>query len=129
MFGNVKCSSYFCIRLLTTLNFKIMAIYGDEKHNENMESIEQIKDEFNFFLDQKVTTWMRTRFCVEAHTREEAIEIAKRDYTKLCEREVWEEILECTECMSLKENEGCTTEELYIDEFLPKMIWENGKEM
>jgi hypothetical protein len=31
--------------------------------------------------------------------------------------------------MSLKENEGCTTEELYIDEFIPKMIWENGKEM
>lgn len=24
MFGNVKCSPYLCIRLLTTLNFKIM---------------------------------------------------------------------------------------------------------
>jgi hypothetical protein len=129
MFGNVKCSPYFCIRLLTTLNFKIMAIYGDEKHNENMESIEQIKDEFYFYIDEKVTTWMRTRFCVEAHTREEAIERAKKSYEKLCEGEGWEEIPDCTERMSLKENEGCSTVEMYLDENQVNKVWENGEEM
>jgi hypothetical protein len=113
-----------------------MAIYEDGKHNENMEHIEQPIQIFDFFLDQKITAWMRTRFCVEAHTREEAIERAKKSYEKLCEGERWEEIPDTQEVMSLKENEGCSTVEIYIDEVLAKPIivkeikvWENGEEM
>jgi hypothetical protein len=127
MFGNVKCSLYLCIRLLTTLNFKIMAIYGDGKHNENMENIEQIKHEFDFYIDEKVTTWMRTRFYVEAHTREEAIEIAKKSYEELCEVEEWEEIPDCIERMSVEENDGCSTVEMYLDEERVNKVWENGE--
>ena len=106
-----------------------MAIYGDGKHNENMEHIEQPIQIFDFFLDQKVTTWMRTRFYIDATTREEAIEKAKKQYEELCEKEIWEEIPDCTERMSLKENEGCSTEEIFIDEVLVTKVWENGEEM
>jgi hypothetical protein len=127
MFGNVKCSPYLCIRLLTTLNFKIMAFYGDGKHNEDIENIEQIKHEFDFYIDEKVTTWMRTRFYVEAHTREEAIEIAKKSYEELCEVEEWEDIPDCIERMSVEENDGCSTVEMYLDEERVNKVWENGE--
>ncbi len=103
-----------------------MAIYEDGKHNENMEHIEQPIQIFDFFLDQKVTTWMRTRFCVEAHTREQAIERAKKSYEKLCEGERWEEIPDVQETMSVRDNGGFSTEEVYIDEFPTIKIWENG---
>ncbi len=32
---------------------------------------------FDFFLDQKVTTWMRTDFSIEANNLNEAVKIAK----------------------------------------------------
>ena len=43
-----------------------MAFYGDGKHNENMEHVSPTTKEFVFNLDQKVTTWMRTEFTIEA---------------------------------------------------------------
>ena len=103
-----------------------MAIYGDGKHNENMEHIEQLMETFDFFLDQKITTWMRTRFSVEAASREEAIEKAKKEYEKLCEQEIWEEIPDVQETMTVRDNAGFSTEEVYIDEFPTIKIWENG---
>jgi hypothetical protein len=127
MFGYVKYPPYLCNILITTLNFKIMAIYGDGKHNENMENIEQIKHEFDFYIDEKVTTWKRTRFYVEAHTREEAIEIAKKSYEELCEVEEWEDIPDCIERMSVEENDGCSTVEMYLDEERVNKVWENGE--
>ena len=103
-----------------------MAIYGDGKHNENMEHIEQPIQIFDFFLDQKITTWMRTRFYIEATSREEAWEKAKKDYEKLCEMRIWEEIPDVQETMSVRDNAGFSTEEVYIDEFPTIKIWENG---
>ena len=35
---------------------------------------------FEFFLDQKVTTWMRTDFEVKANNLNEAVKIAKQMY-------------------------------------------------
>ena len=32
-----------------------MAIYGDGKHNENMEHID--KKQYDFYIDRKVTIW------------------------------------------------------------------------
>ena len=126
MFGNVKCSPYICIIINHHLIFKLMAIYGDGKHNENMEHIEQPMETFDFFLDQKITTWMRTRFSVEATSREEAIEKAKKEYEELCWDESWEEIPDVQETMSVRDNAGFSTEEVYIDEFPTIKIWENG---
>lgn len=103
-----------------------MAIYADGKHNENMEHIEQPIQIFDFFLDQKITTWMRTRFCIEATSREEAIEKAKKDYEKLCEQEYWEEIPDTQETMSVRDNGGFSTEEVWESDVIVTKIWENG---
>ena len=103
-----------------------MAIYGDGKHNENMEHIEQPMETFDFFLDQKITTWMRTRFYIEATSREEAIEKAKKQYEGLCEKEIWEEIPDVQETMSVRDNGGFSTEEIYEGDGFPySKVWEN----
>lgn len=47
-----------------------MAIYGDGKHNENMEHVS--KQEFDFYIDRKVTMWVREYHIVEATTLDEA---------------------------------------------------------
>jgi hypothetical protein len=91
-----------------------------------MKNIEKTMRAFDFFLDQKTTTWMRTRFSIEAFSREEAIEKAKKEYIELCEQECWEEISDTQEIMSVEDNDGFSTEEVYIDEFPTIKIWENG---
>lgn len=71
-------------------------------------------EKFQFFFDQKVTSWNRTNFEVEAENYEEAkklaIELAENG--KVSEYS-WEPIFETTELMSKEENDGQPTEELY----------------
>ncbi|CAB4143632.1 hypothetical protein UFOVP449_237 [uncultured Caudovirales phage] len=49
-----------------------MAFYGDGKHNENMEHI--AKEQFEFYIDRKVTVWVREFHNVAASSYEEAKE-------------------------------------------------------
>jgi len=69
---------------------------------------------YNFHLDQKITTWMRTDFEVEASTYEEAVEKAKEMYKsgELIELP-WEEIEGVQEIMDVDHNGGLPTGELY----------------
>lgn len=71
-------------------------------------------EKFQFFFDQKVTTWNRTHFDIEADSYEEAKKKAIELVTsgKVCEYS-WETIFETTELMSKEENGGEPTEELY----------------
>jgi hypothetical protein len=82
---------------------------------------------FDFYLDTKVTTWYRTPFEIEANSLEEAkqkaIEFVKDDEHSSIS---WEQIDETTEVMSVDENDGESTEELYY-ESSEKMIWDNTK--
>jgi hypothetical protein len=82
---------------------------------------------FDFYLDTKVTTWYRTPFEIEANSLEEAkqkaIEFVKDDEHSSIS---WEQIDETTEVMSVDENGGESTEELYY-ETSEKMIWDNTK--
>jgi hypothetical protein len=82
---------------------------------------------FDFYLDTKVTTWYRTPFEIEANSLEEAkqkaIEFVKDDEHSSIS---WEQIDETTEVMSVDENGGESTEELYY-ESSEKMIWDNTK--
>jgi hypothetical protein len=82
---------------------------------------------FDFYLDTKVTTWYRTPFEIEANSLEEAkqkaIEFVKEDEHSSIS---WEQIDETTEVMSVDENGGESTEELYY-ETSEKMIWDNTK--
>ena len=80
---------------------------------------------FNFYLDEKATIWYRTNFEVEAKTIEEAKELAiKKHENGELEMLSWEPVPETTELISLKENEGYSTAEIYKDD--GELIFQNG---
>ena len=69
---------------------------------------------FEFFLDQKVTTWMRTDFEVKANDLNEAVKIAKQMYEDGDLEQIrWEEIMDTKEVLQPSDNGGETTAELY----------------
>jgi hypothetical protein len=69
---------------------------------------------FEFFLDQKVTTWMRTDFEVKANDLNEAVKIAKQMYEDGdLEQISWEEIMDTKEVLQPKDNGGESTAEIY----------------
>ena len=71
-------------------------------------------ESFEFYLDQKVTTWMRTPFTVEAESeeiaRQKAIEFVRQGGTDLLG---WDEVMDTKEVMSVEENGGESTEEIF----------------
>ena len=69
---------------------------------------------FEFFLDQKVTTWMRTEFEVKANDLNEAVKIAKQMYDRGdLEGVSWEEIMDTKEVLQPSDNGGESTAEIY----------------
>ena len=69
---------------------------------------------FEFFLDQKITTWMRTEFEVKANDLNEAVKIAKQMYEDGdLEQISWEEIMDTQEILNPKDNGGESTAEIY----------------
>ena len=81
---------------------------------------------FEFYLDQKVTTWMRTPFEIEAKSlkeaKQKAIEFHKAGKTSSVG---WEEVEGgIQEPMTVEENDGWSTEELFFED--GTNIWENG---
>ena len=82
---------------------------------------------FNFYLDQKVTTWYRTNFEVEAESLQEAEKKAVQLFEKgELDELTWVQIDGTEELMSVDENGGFTTAEIYTDN--GTMIFENEKE-
>jgi hypothetical protein len=83
-------------------------------------------EQFNFYLDQKVTTWMRTNFEVEAESFEEAVKKANEMYESGKLNDIsWDEVESSKETMNTKENYGYSTEELYYED--GNLIYQNGK--
>jgi hypothetical protein len=79
---------------------------------------------FNFYLDQKVTTWYRTNFEVEAESLEEAEKKAVQLFEKgNLDELTWVQIDGTEELMSVDENGGFATAEIYTDN--GTMIFEN----
>ena len=79
--------------------------------------------DFRFYIDQKITTWQRVRFTIHATTEEEATEKAKeflKEPDECPEESQYEIIHEANQDMSVEENEGNATRELYN---------ENGQEI
>jgi len=69
---------------------------------------------FEFFLDQKITTWMRTDFEVKANNLNDAVKIAKQMYDDGdLEQISWEEIMDTQEILNPKDNGGESTAEIY----------------
>jgi hypothetical protein len=82
---------------------------------------------FNFYLDQKVTTWYRTNYEVEAETLEEAkqkaIQLYKQDEL---DDFGWEQLGGNQEIMTIEDNGNFATAEIYTDD--GTMIFDNTKE-
>ena len=69
---------------------------------------------FEFFLDQKITTWMRTEFEVKANDLNEAVKIAKEMYDRGDVDDIaWQEIDGTKEILQPKDNGGESTAEIY----------------
>ena len=84
-------------------------------------------EKFNFYLDQKVTTWMRTEFSVEGESREVARQMAV-DFVKEGNTSElpWEEVMDTKEVMSLEDNGGMSTEEIFEED--GTYVYINGKD-
>lgn len=82
---------------------------------------------FDFYLDTKITTWMRTEFQIEAKSLKEAkkkaIEFHKKGETESIS---WDYNPEFNENMSVIDNGGEPTEELFCYDDSNK-IWDNGQ--
>jgi hypothetical protein len=72
---------------------------------------------FSFYLDQKVTTWMRTNFVIIAESEEEAKEKAINFYESGKTDDIeWDELDEVIkETMSVDENNGDSTAEIFTN--------------
>jgi hypothetical protein len=87
-------------------------------------------EKFEIYLDTKTTIWTRSSNVIEAESLEEATKIAIEkyesgnyfdDFDSGCE---YEHLYESEEQMSVEENGGNATEELYVEGVLIKT---NGK--
>jgi hypothetical protein len=82
---------------------------------------------FNFNLDQKVTTWYRTKFEVEAKTFEEAEKKAIQLYESGELDDIsWEQIDGTIDLMTIDENGSDPTAEIYTDN--GTLVFENGED-
>lgn len=81
---------------------------------------------FNFYVDTKVTTWMRTEFEVEAKNLEQAKKKAIKFHKEGNTTSIgWDEVMDAQEPMSVEDNGGEPTEEMFYDGDLSE-VWHNG---
>lgn len=84
---------------------------------------------FYYYYDEKVTTWRRNYFSIEAESQEEANAMAIEDMIEPWEIEIDEAeyLFDAEESLSPENNNGNSTIELYseVDQLNP--LYENGK--
>lgn len=81
---------------------------------------------FDFYLDQKVTTWMRTHFEVDAESDELAWQKAKDMVNNGDTDSIpWDEITDTQEQLCVEDNDGFSTQELYTND--GELVYSNGK--
>jgi hypothetical protein len=81
---------------------------------------------FDYFLDQKVTTWHRTRFEIKADNQEQADEMAKDFVLSGQINDIeWENLIDTTEMLSIEENYNQPTSELFQSNSEDEKIWDN----
>ena len=89
-----------------------------------------MKQEFEFYIDEKITIWNRLKFSVEAETLEEAKDMAK--FMTINDREDidFDDTLflyDTMEVIEPEDNEGNPTLELYCDKD-GEMLYDNANE-
>lgn len=75
-------------------------------------------ESFNFYIDEKKTIWYRGHFSIEANTVEEATEKAKMYIKNDTDEDNWdwEQLTDTTEGLSIGDNDGWPTRELYDED-------------
>jgi len=74
---------------------------------------------FKFYIDQKITTWERIHFGIEAKNKKEAVSKAKeilKDAKEYPNATRFEVLHDTSTEMDIEENEGCATRELFLDD-------------
>jgi len=74
--------------------------------------------EFEFYVDKKITTWLREKHCVKAKTYKEAVEIMTQSFKEdYCSDTFYEQerLYDTDEYMEPVDNQGQATAELYAD--------------
>ena len=85
----------------------------------------QTQTTFDFYVDQKVTTWYRTHFEIEAGSLAEAKKKALEFYEQGNTSELpWEQYDGTTELMSVEENDGASVTEIYTD--MGELVYDDG---
>lgn len=85
----------------------------------------QTQTTFDFYVDQKVTTWYRTHFVIEAESLAEASKKALEFYEQGNTSDLsWEQYDGTTELMSVEENGGASVTELYTD--MGELVYHDG---
>ena len=80
---------------------------------------------FDFYVDQKVTTWYRTHFEIEAGSLAEAKKKALEFYEKGNTSDLpWEQYDGTIELMSVEENGGESVTEIYTD--MNRVVYYDG---
>lgn len=83
-------------------------------------------ENFDFYVDQKVTTWYRTHFQVEAENKEEAKQKAIEFYEQGNTEDIsWEDTADFQELMSVEDNGGSPVTEIYND--MGELVFNDGK--
>lgn len=82
---------------------------------------------YDFYVDQKVTTWMRTKFTIEAESdeiaRQKAVDAVRQgDVDDI----PWDEVMDTKEVMSVQENGGASTTEIFEND--GTYVWTNGND-
>ena len=80
---------------------------------------------FDFYVDQKVTTWYRTRFEIEADNIQEAEKRAVEFFEQGNTSDLpWEQYDGTIELMSVEENGGESVTEIYTD--MNRVVYYDG---
>jgi hypothetical protein len=94
-----------------------MAFYGDGKHNENMEYVP--KKKYDFYIDRKMTVWVREFHTIKADSLDEAKKKMIDSFRQSeCEETFYEQetLYDTLESIEPGDNDGNPTLELYCDE-------------
>ena len=85
-------------------------------------------EKFDFYVDQKVTTWMRTRFSVVSQNIEEARQLSVNVVKEGGTLDLpWDEVDDTKEIMSLVDNGGFSTEEIFEHDGV--VVYHNGDDI
>lgn len=112
---------------LVCVECKIKMLNGGESQPPASPASSKTR-KFKFYLDQKVTTWKRTPFSVDAVNQQQANMLAEQFHKQGNTLDLdWEDIDDVPdEVMELDDNDGFSTEELYSTD--GEIIYQNGKD-